>query len=112
MVIVLAGFGVIVWRLWPEKPKPVPRVTSLTTFPGVEWFPAFSPDGKAIAFSWNREHEDNYDIYLMLLNGGKALRLTNDPAMDFAPAWSPDGSRISFARWRLVSFCRKTPFSY
>ena len=101
VVIVLAGAGMIVWRLWPEKPKPIPRVRSLTTFPGVEWFPAFSPDGKAIAFTWNGEHEDNYDIYVMLLNGGKALRLTTDPAMDFAPAWSPDGSRISFARWRL-----------
>ncbi|MBS1857207.1 MAG: PD40 domain-containing protein [Acidobacteria bacterium] len=99
--IVLAISGICLWLLWPVKPKPIPRVTSLTTFPGVEWFPAFSPGGKSIAFSWSGEQENNYDIYVMLLNGGKPLRLTSDAAMDLAPAWSPDGTRIAFLRWRL-----------
>lgn len=101
VAIVLAISGICFWLFWPIKPKPIPRVTSLTTFPGVEWFPAFSPDGKAVAFTWNGEQKDNFDIYVMLLNGGKPLRLTSDPAMDLAPAWSPDGSRIAFLRWRL-----------
>ncbi len=100
-IVLLSISGICLWLFRPAKSEPIPRVTSLTTFPGVEWFPAFSPDGKAIAFSWNGEQENNYDVYVMLLNGGKPLRLTTDPAMDLAPAWSPDGSRIAFLRWRL-----------
>ncbi len=71
----------------------------LTTFPGIENQPAFSPDGKQVAFSWNGPKEDNYDIYVMLLGTSTPVRLTTDPAPDSYPAWSPDGRRIAFERF-------------
>jgi TolB protein len=71
--------------------------------------PAWSPDGKRIAFSSTRE--GNQEIFLAPCplveeepgrrQTGTPLRLTNDPSLDTHPAFSPDGSRIVFAtaRW-------------
>ena len=77
-------------------------VRPLTTYPGLEYEPALSPDGKQVAFSWNGEHKDNFDIYVRLVAGGAALRLTTDAAPDHSPAWSPDGSRLAFLRNNAV----------
>lgn len=57
-------------------------------------FPAWSPDGTQIAFTSNRD--GNNEIYVMDSTGGQLKRLTNDPRDDFAPAWSPDGKKIAF----------------
>jgi WD40-like Beta Propeller Repeat len=39
----------------------------LTTYPGREQQPSFAPDGNSVAFSWNGETEDNWDIYVKLI---------------------------------------------
>jgi Tol biopolymer transport system component len=57
-------------------------------------FPAWSPDGSQIAFTTNRD--GNNEIYRMDPQGGNLQRLTDAPKDDFAPAWSPDGSQIAF----------------
>ena len=70
-------------------------VKPLTTpIPALSTEPALSPDGKQMAFAWDGEHKDNFDIYVRLVAGGDALRLTTDPAPDHAPAWSPDGAAV------------------
>jgi len=57
------------------------------------WHPAFSPDGRSIAFSSDREGASN--IYIMDLETRVVRRLTDDgPARE--PTWSPDGRRIAF----------------
>jgi Tol biopolymer transport system component len=60
--------------------------------------PSISPDGNQVAFAWNGEKQDNYDIYVMLIGTGSVLQLTTDPALEFSPAWSPDGRHIAFLR--------------
>jgi dipeptidyl aminopeptidase/acylaminoacyl peptidase len=56
--------------------------------------PAWSPDGKTLAFLSSRgEHEQ---IYLMRLDGGEAAPLTSGKNGVSAFHWSPDGSRIAF----------------
>ena len=70
----------------------------MTSYPGYERRPSFSPDGRQIAFSWTGEKQDNEDIYVVLTSGGRPLRLTTDAAPDTAPAWSPDGQHIAFLR--------------
>ena len=71
----------------------------LTTYPGFEYSPSFSPDGTQVAFSWNGESQDNLDIYVKLVGPGPPpLRLTTNPANDSTPAWSPDGRFIAFQR--------------
>jgi Tol biopolymer transport system component len=76
----------------PSQPVP------LTSYPGIELSPTFSPDGSQVAFSWDGESQDNFDIYVKLIDRSDAVRLTFDPAADRSPTWSPDGRHIAFVR--------------
>src|SRR5215204_3542268 len=63
----------------------------------VDWkdgSPAWSPDGRRIAFY--SERDGNAEIYVMNADGTGVTRLTNTRADEGYPAWSPDGRTISF----------------
>jgi Tol biopolymer transport system component len=51
-----------------------------------------------VAFSWDGESEDNFDIYSKRIGTEPPHRLTHDAAVDTNPAWSPDGQNIAFLR--------------
>ena len=74
------------------------QAVPLTSFPGRETFPSFSPDGNQVAFRWDGE-DGRPHIYIKLIGPGRPLRLTNDAASDWGPAWSPDGRSIAFYRF-------------
>jgi Tol biopolymer transport system component/serine/threonine protein kinase len=74
------------------------RATPLTAYAGLEILPAFSPDGKMVAFVWNGEKGDNFDVYVKLVDAGTPHRLTTHPGHEAFPVWSPDGSLIAFRR--------------
>ena len=61
--------------------------------------PAWSPDGRKIAFSGYPE-ELNFEIYVMDADGKNQTRLTTWSPDNFGgdthPSWSPDGQRIAF----------------
>jgi Tol biopolymer transport system component len=61
--------------------------------------PAVSPDGKTIAFM-SQDHDDNWDIYVVEVDGSGRKQLTTDPAADGLPIWSPDGATIAFVSER------------
>jgi len=63
--------------------------------------PAWSPDGKKIAFQTNRDGND--EIYVMNADGSNPTRLTSNENSDQAPDWSPDG-RIVFQSDRDRNF--------
>ena len=87
-----------VWSPTGREPQAPLRSVPLTSDPGLELHPTFSPDGNQVAFAWDGENRDNTDIYVKLVTGGRPLRLTTNPAVDSRPAWSPDGSQIAFFR--------------
>ena len=60
--------------------------------------PAWSPDGKKIAFVSHRD--GNQEIYVMNADGSGQRRLTHNTAGDYGPAWSPDGQKIAFVSQR------------
>ena len=70
-------------------------VIRLTDDPARDDSPAWSPDGRRIAFT--SERDGNAETYLMNADGSNPVRLTDNPAWDLFPAWSPDGARIAFA---------------
>jgi Tol biopolymer transport system component/DNA-binding winged helix-turn-helix (wHTH) protein len=74
------------------------NIVPLTTYPGRESQPAFSPNGDRIAFVWSGEKDDNQDVYVRMVDGGNWVRLTADPGDDVNPVWSPDGRTIAFYR--------------
>jgi Tol biopolymer transport system component len=57
---------------------------------GEEDDPAWSPDGRSIAF------EEDGDIWVMSADGSHARRITLGPYPCTSPAWSPDGARIAY----------------
>jgi hypothetical protein len=60
--------------------------------------PALSPDGRKVAFSVaDPSNGDNWDIYVINVDGTGLTNLTNHPEFDgWRPAWSPDGQQIAF----------------
>lgn len=62
--------------------------------------PQFSPDGRRLAYTiseWDKkENRRVAHIYLLAVDGGRAIKLTNGEKGEAAPQWSPDGSRIAF----------------
>ncbi len=104
--IVLGAGVVLVRRFITPEPAPVHfNAVPFTTYPGDELGATFSPDGNQVAFTWNGQNQDNYDIYLKAFDSETPYRLTTDPEAEMFPAWSPDGRRIAFVRsaapWKL-----------
>jgi Tol biopolymer transport system component/serine/threonine protein kinase len=97
--------SVVVWWQFfhvSQQPAPPPLFNPVpfTASPGYEYQPAFSPDGNRIAFAWDGENGDNFDIYVQTIPpAGQPVRLTKDAADDFSPVWSPDGNQIAFVRF-------------
>ena len=61
----------------------------LTSDEGAETNPAFSPDGRWIAFSG--EYGGNVDVYVVPTRGGQPVRLTWHPGADVVQGWTPSG---------------------
>jgi tricorn protease len=70
----------------------------LTTFPGAETNPRFSPDGRLVAFTG--EYDGNADVYVVGVDGGEPRRLTWHPGDDVVRGWTVDGRRVLFASGR------------
>ena len=76
----------------------------ITTHPGQELFPKFSPDGKWIAFTG--QYDGNYNVYIIPAEGGAPKQLTFHPGGDPLSErmgihnqvinWFPDSKRILF----------------
>ncbi|HET7841586.1 MAG TPA: PDZ domain-containing protein [Terriglobia bacterium] len=76
----------------------------ITTHPGLELFPKFSPDGKWIAFTG--QYDGNFNVYVMPAEGGDPKQLTFEPDVEAMPErmgpnnmvidWFPDSKRILF----------------
>ena len=75
----------------------VRQLTPQSRFPGGAGVPAWSPDGRRIAFSVRTSVADNArsDIWTVRPDGGERRRVVRNGD---TPAWSPDGKRIAFAR--------------
>jgi tricorn protease len=81
------------------------NVQRLTVHKARDVYPRFSPDGKFIAFSSDRE--GNLDVYIIPSTGGAAKRLTQHSADDTVLDWAPDGQSILFASQRGEDFMGK-----
>ncbi len=67
----------------------------LSSPPGGESFPRFSPDGNTIAFLAN--YDGGLDLYTLPVTGGAPFRVTHHPAHEILVDWTPDGDLIFYA---------------
>ena len=98
VVIILVGLSYLLFFKNSKPSLPPLKTINFTSYPGAVFDPAFSPDGKSIAFVWNGVNQDNYNIYVKLVGAGSPFKLTNDPASESSPVWSPDGRYIAFVK--------------
>ena len=100
----VCSFAVVAAAAWiavslRSRPPPVATPVPLTTHPGRELEGALSPDGREVAYAWDGESGDHFDIYVQGAQAGAPrLRLTSGPADEYSPAWSPDGLSLAFLR--------------
>jgi Tol biopolymer transport system component/DNA-binding winged helix-turn-helix (wHTH) protein len=94
--ILSIGLGAaLVWQHWASPGDLGVRAVRQVTFgPGLQMNPAWSPDGRRLAFA--SDQLGNSDIWVQRLDGSEPSRITTSPARDWQPAWSPDGTRIVY----------------
>ncbi len=72
------------------------NVQRLTVNSARDVYPRYSPDGKWIAFSSDRN--GNLDVYIIPVHGGDAKQLTYHSADDTVLGWTPDSRNVLFCR--------------
>jgi Tol biopolymer transport system component len=83
------------WRKPTAVETPPQRaLTRLTSDPGLQSEPSWSPDGKLIAYSADRRGK--FDIWVQPVGEGDAVQVTHSPGHNWQPDLSPDGQRIAF----------------
>jgi Tol biopolymer transport system component/predicted Ser/Thr protein kinase len=97
--LLMAIAGIWFVRSRTRTPEAQLAPVPLTSYPGTESYPSFSPDGTQVAFAWCREQGKSCDIYVKQVGVEAPYRLTDKPAFEYNPAWSPDGRTIAFLRW-------------
>jgi Tol biopolymer transport system component/DNA-binding winged helix-turn-helix (wHTH) protein len=96
LAVVAVAAATVLVRSRRAPVAPAPRMVPLTSYPGREYQPTFSPDGSHFAFLWHRDA--SYDIYVQPVGVLKPWPLTEGPEVEYSPAWSPDGHSIAFVR--------------
>ncbi len=79
-----------IWLVGCAQGDPI----QLTAGPKLDSSPRWSPDGKQLAFTSNREERNQ--IWLLPMAGGEARQLTKQKAGAGTPVWSPDGKKIAY----------------
>ena len=85
----LPNLGSIIWTV-PVKGGTPKQITPT----GPSYLHGWSPDGKTLTFTGERNKE--FDIYTVPAAGGPEKRLTNHPGLDDGPEYTPDGKWIYF----------------
>lgn len=105
VLLSLLAIGAAVFLLWPAQHWSVESGRPFITSLALEGDPAFSPDGKMLAYTSGGDPLSR-KIYVRNVAGGDGIRVANDAYNDVSPTWSPDGTRIAYVAVRPGEPCR------
>jgi Tol biopolymer transport system component/tRNA A-37 threonylcarbamoyl transferase component Bud32 len=81
-------------RSHPPVEVQLGRRIQATLAPGLEIFPALSPDGNLLAYTAGAESR----LFVRQVEGGNAIPVARDvPGLQIHPHWSPDGKQLSYS---------------
>jgi eukaryotic-like serine/threonine-protein kinase len=95
VLLTLGGF--LIRKPEQGPPRQLPTLTKLTSDAGLTTDPAFSPDGKLLAYASDRSGNNAFEIWVSQVPGGEPLQLTHDGVDNREPSFSPDGSMIVYS---------------
>ncbi|MEO6923596.1 MAG: winged helix-turn-helix domain-containing protein, partial [Bryocella sp.] len=98
LLLVLAGIFLVVRERSnaTARTEPAFRTFSLTSSNGEQTQPAFSPDGKSIAFVQNPGTGTPRKIFVKTIGSEAQTPVTSVDDQEYSPAWSPDGKSIAY----------------
>lgn len=95
---VIGGAVTLLGRL-AVGPQTAPTRVQLTNVAGTEACPAFSPNGRHLAYSGRGgDPSSSFHIWIRALPTGAPQQLTDGEGNDVCPVWSPDGASLAFLR--------------
>jgi len=99
-LLLLAVGGALLYKLYkaslPAKPAAVVArsLTRITFDEGLQSDPTWSPDGRYIAYSADRDGVTN--LWMQQISAGDPIQITSGPGPNWQPEWSPDGKYIAY----------------
>jgi Tol biopolymer transport system component/DNA-binding winged helix-turn-helix (wHTH) protein len=86
------------------------KTAQITTSPGTSnYYPTFSPDGTAIAYS--TDSGNGYEVFVRQLSPeGREVQITADGGQNVQAAWSPDGKLLAYASYSRGGIWLISPF--
>src|SRR5262249_26325112 len=99
ILVLIVAAGLVIWKNQTKTGQAeainVLRTVQITSWSGLDYYPAISPDGNTVAFSSDRT--GSFEIYVKRLVGGSGeVPLTSDGGQNFEPAFSSNGSLIAY----------------
>ena len=105
MLLVVAASATAAWLLWPVQHWTVESSRPFVSTLALEGEPAFSPDGKMLAYVSGPDMLSR-KIYVRNLAGGDGIKVTSGAYDDSSPSWSSDGVRLAYVAQKNGEPCR------